>query len=173
MTACDRISISEKAHTFTCSMEEWRGFELSRADVFAVDEHAPTSRSVRRRKGMKLHHHWPTQMTEAIALQSQLRERAICRDLLRPVDRVAGIDVGFEDGGAVARAAVAVLSFPGLELVDSAVAIEKTDFPYVAGLLSFREAPAALNALSKLSVAPDLILRRTPETCDPRRAKST
>jgi deoxyribonuclease V len=82
---------------------------------------------------------------------------------------MVGVDVGFEGEGDVARAAVAVLSFPGLELVDSAVAKEKTRFPYVPGLLSFREAPAALNALSKLSVAPDLILYDGRGYAHPRR----
>jgi deoxyribonuclease V len=116
-----------------------------------------------------LHHHWPTRVKEAIALQCQLRDRVVSRDLLGPVHRVAGIDVGFEDEGAVARAGVAVLSFPDLELVDFAVAKETTRFPYVPGLLSFREAPAALNALSKLSVAPDLILYDGQGYAHPRR----
>jgi deoxyribonuclease V len=114
-------------------------------------------------------HHWPTQAKEAIALQEQLRDRVISRDLLGPVHCVAGIDVGFEDGGVVARAAVAVLSFPGLELVDSSVAVEETRFPYLPGLLSFREAPVALNALSKLSIAPDLILYDGQGYAHPRR----
>jgi deoxyribonuclease V len=114
-------------------------------------------------------HHWPTQVKEAIALQEQLRDRVISRDLLGPVHRVVGVDVGFEGEGDVARAAAAVLSFPGLELVDSAVAKEKAQFPYVPGLLSFREAPAALNALSKLSVAPDLILYDGQGYAHPRR----
>jgi deoxyribonuclease V len=114
-------------------------------------------------------HHWPTQVKEAIALQEQLRDRVISRDLLGPVHRVVGVDVGFEGEGEVARAAAAVLSFPGLELVDSAVAKEKAQFPYVPGLLSFREAPAALNALSKLSVAPDLILYDGQGYAHPRR----
>jgi deoxyribonuclease V len=117
----------------------------------------------------QLSHQWPVRIKEAIALQDQLRHRVVSRDLLGPVHRVAGIDVGFEDAGAVARAAVAVLSFPDLELVDSAVAKEKTRFPYVPGLLSFREAPAALNALSKLGVAPDLILYDGQGYAHPRR----
>jgi deoxyribonuclease V len=98
-----------------------------------------------------------------------LRNRVLPRDLLGAVRRVAGIDVGFEDEGAIARAAVAVLSFPDLELVDFAVAKEKTRFPYVPGLLSFRETPVALDALSKLSVPPDLILYDGHGYAHPRR----
>jgi deoxyribonuclease V len=114
-------------------------------------------------------HLWPTQEKEAIALQRRLRDRVISWDLLRPVRRVAGVDVGFEGEGAVARAAVSVLSFPDLVLVDSAIVRERTRFPYVPGLLSFREAPAALCALSKLSVAPDLILYDGHGYAHPRR----
>ena len=51
----------------------------------------------------QLSHAWPVQVKEAIALQGQLRDPVISRDLLGPVHRVAGIDVGFEDEGAVAR----------------------------------------------------------------------
>ena len=76
----------------------------------------------------QLSHPWPVQVKEAIALQGQLRDRVISRDLLGPVHRVAGIDVGFEDQGAVAQAAVVVLSFPDLELLESAVANERVRF---------------------------------------------
>jgi deoxyribonuclease V len=107
--------------------------------------------------------YWPTQVKDAIALQVQLRDRVISRDLLGPVHRVVGVDVGFEEEGALARAAVAALTFPDLELIDSAMAKEKTRFPYVPGLLSFRE------ALSKLSVAPDLILYDGHGYAHPRR----
>jgi deoxyribonuclease V len=113
--------------------------------------------------------YWPTQVKDAIALQVQLRDCVISRDLLGPVHRVVGVDVGFEEEGALARAAVAALTFPDLELIDSAMAKEKTRFPYVPGLLSFREAPAALTALSKLSVAPDLILYDGHGYAHPRR----
>jgi deoxyribonuclease V len=117
----------------------------------------------------ELAHRWPVQVGEAIALQNRLRNRVVASDLLGAVHRVAGVDVAFEDQGSVARAAVAVLSFPDLELVDFAVAKEETRFPYVPGLLSFREAPAALSALSNLSVPPDLILYDGQGYAHPRR----
>jgi deoxyribonuclease V len=66
--------------------------------------------------------------------------------------------VGFEQGGTVTRAAVAVLDFPGLTLREHAIVRRKTRFPYVPGYLSFREAPAILAALKKLREKPDLIL---------------
>jgi deoxyribonuclease V len=82
---------------------------------------------------------------------------------------VAGVDVGFERDGAVTRAAVAVLSFPGLEFVDEAVVRRPTRFPYVPGLLSIREAPAVLAAFAQLRVAPDLILYDGQGIAHPRR----
>lgn len=74
------------------------------------------------------------------------------------VHTVAGVDVGFEEGGAIARAAVVVLSFPGLTPVAHAVARRPVRFPYVPGFLSFREAPAILDALDQLAAPPDLVI---------------
>jgi len=106
----------------------------------------------------KLLHSWELSPREAIALQSRLRARIVTRDRLGRVRPVAGTDVGFEDGGAVTRAAVVVLTFPALELADWAVIRQPTRFPYVPGLLSFREIPALLTALARLRVRPDLVL---------------
>ena len=106
----------------------------------------------------KLRHSWNLTPKEAIALQHRLRSRVIRIGRPRPVRCVAGTDVGFERNGGITRAAVALLSFPGLELMDYAIARLPTRFPYVPGLLSFREIPALLAALAQLQVPPDLIL---------------
>jgi deoxyribonuclease V len=114
-------------------------------------------------------HRWDVTPKEAIAIQQALRSRVICEDLIDGVAHVAGVDVGFEQGGAVTRAAVAVLRLTDLELVDSALARLPTSFPYVPGLLSFREVPAALEALRGLSVMPDLLLVDGQGIAHPRR----
>jgi len=114
-------------------------------------------------------HGWDLTPKEAMALQEGLRGRLIREDRIGTVRRVAGVDVGFEQDGNVTRAAVAVLSFPGLELQDSALAREPTRFPYVPGLLSFREAPAVLEAFSRLRRAPDLLLYDGQGIAHPRR----
>ncbi len=102
-------------------------------------------------------HRWDLTPEAAIALQQELSGAVITRDEIGPIQLVAGADVGFEpDGSAVA--AVAVLGFPGLELRHQAVERSAATFPYVPGLLSFRETPAALAALQKLSTRPDLLL---------------
>ncbi len=116
-----------------------------------------------------LEHPWGLAPAEAIALQQQLRQRVECVDRLPKVRHVAGVDVGFEQGGAVTRAAVAVLAFPGLDPVDAALARRPTQFPYVPGLLSFRELPAVLDALAGLETPPDVILCDGQGIAHPRR----
>lgn len=114
-------------------------------------------------------HGWNLTPREAIALQEQLRTWVVAEDRLDDVRHVAGIDVGFESGGNVARAAVAILAFPSLELVERAVVRQDTRFPYVPGLLSFREAPPVIEALGRLRTAPDLILYDGQGIAHPRR----
>ncbi len=114
-------------------------------------------------------HGWNLTPREAAALQTRLRDRVVRSGQLADVRHVAGVDVGFEQDGTVTRAAIAVLAFPGLELVDKAVVRRPTRFPYVPGLLSFREAPAVLAAFERLRVAPDLILYDGQGIAHPRR----
>jgi deoxyribonuclease V len=117
----------------------------------------------------KIRHSWKLTPSAAIALQHRLRSRVIRLGMPRRIRHVAGVDVGFERGGGVTRAAVAVLAFPGLELIDHATARLPTRFPYVPGLLSFREIPALLAALEQLELAPDVILCDGHGLAHPRR----
>jgi deoxyribonuclease V len=112
---------------------------------------------------------WDLTPAQARALQERLSGHAELRDRLGAPALVAGIDVGFEDRGRVTRAAVAVLSFPDLQLVESALARRTTTFPYVPGLLSFREIPAVLEALAALARTPDLLLADGQGLAHPRR----
>jgi deoxyribonuclease V len=114
-------------------------------------------------------HSWDVTPAQARAIQLEGRTRVATEDRLGEVRRVAGIDVGFEAGGSVTRAAVAVLGMPSLALVESAVVRLPTRFPYVPGLLSFREIPAVLEALAQLSVPPDLLLCDGQGFAHPRR----
>ena len=117
----------------------------------------------------KIRHSWNLTPGAAIALQHRLRSKVVRLGRPRQVRHVAGTDVGFERGGGITRAAVAVLTFPGLELADYAVVRQPTRFPYVPGLLSFREIPALLAALARLSVQPDLLLCDGQGIAHPRR----
>ena len=89
-----------------------------------------------------------------------MRGEVIRSGALEGVRYVAGVDCGFPSahGGEVTRAAVAVLTYPGLVLHERSVVERPTDFPYVPGFLSFREAPAVLEALARLKTTPDLLI---------------
>lgn len=106
---------------------------------------------------------------EAREIQERLRGQVILEDRLSEIRRVAGIDVGFIDDGATARAAVVVLEFPSLRLLEAATALSPTRFPYVPGLLSFREIPVVLKALEKLKDLPDLLVCDGQGVAHPRR----
>jgi deoxyribonuclease V len=112
---------------------------------------------------------WAQTVEEAIEIQKQLRHLVIVENNLGEVRYVAGVDVGFEDNYTMTQAAVAVLSFPQLQLLESAIAQIPTTFPYIPGFLSFREIPAILKALEKLDLVPDLILCDGQGIAHPRR----
>ncbi len=102
-------------------------------------------------------------------MQRKLKSQLILHDCLGVVQKVAGIDVGFECAGTISRAAVAVLHFPTLNLLETAIARRPTGFPYIPGLLSFRELPAVLDALEQLQEWPDLLLCDGQGIAHPRR----
>lgn len=116
-----------------------------------------------------LQHPWDVEPAAAIAIQKRLAPAVVRRDDVGEVQFVAGVDVGFEDDNTVTRAAVAVLRFPGLERHEQAIARLPTSFPYVPGLLSFREGPAILDALGRLETTPDLLLFDGQGIAHPRR----
>ncbi|MEP6925351.1 MAG: deoxyribonuclease V [Pyrinomonadaceae bacterium] len=115
-------------------------------------------------------HDWNLTPPEAIALQKQLAAEVETNNRL-PVEitTVAGIDLGYVEATNTSRAVVVVLSFPALELVEKAEAILPIQFPYIPGLLSFRETPVAIAALEKLTITPDLILCDGQGLAHPRR----
>lgn len=102
-------------------------------------------------------------------IQERLRGLVESRDRLENIQRVAGVDVGFKESGRITRAAVALLRFPSLELEEQAIVQQPTRFPYVPGLLSFREIPAVLEAMMQLENQPDLLLCDGQGIAHPRR----
>jgi len=114
-------------------------------------------------------HRWDLSPAEARALQQELAGEVVVADDFGDVTTVAGVDAGFEQGGRVTRAAVVVMSWPGLRPLDRAIARLSTAFPYVPGLLSFRELPAVLAAFGQLGRQPDLVLCDGQGIAHPRR----
>jgi deoxyribonuclease V len=98
--------------------------------------------------------------TQALRAEQLRRASEVIRHDDLPVDPpafIAGADVGFEQEGAVTRAAIAILRYPSLELVEYQIARIATTMPYIPGFLSFREYPALLAAWGQLGQKPDLI----------------
>ena len=101
-------------------------------------------------------HLWTLDPKEAIIIQTELRERLVLSWDRRKVNTIAGVDVGFKDQEA--RAAIVVSSYPDLTPIESATAEKAIKFPYVPGLLTFREGPVIVAACRKLRTKPDLLL---------------
>ena len=115
-------------------------------------------------------HSWDVTPTEAVAIQRELAPLVQREGDLDPADVrfVAGVDVSFPVVG-LTRAAVVLLSYPDLQVVETSVIDEPTRFPYVPGLLSFREAPAVLAACAALHGEPDLVVVDGQGIAHPRR----
>ena len=113
---------------------------------------------------------WDGSTVALRTLQSELAAQLLLRDkFAKPLRTVAGFDVGFEEGGAITRAAAVLLDADTLEVIASEVARLPTRMPYIPGLLSFRELPALLAALQQLPEAPDLAFIDGQGIAHPRR----
>ena len=103
-------------------------------------------------------HPWTLDPGEAARVQASLRKRLVLTWDGRAVSTIAGIDVGLKDTSRTARAAIVVLRYPDLTPLDGVTADVPLVFPYVPGLLAFREGPAILAAWEKLHLQPDLLM---------------
>ena len=116
---------------------------------------------------LKANHPWDLSPAQAKALQRSLRERVRVEPFNGPVRRVAGVDVSVR--GDTGRAAVVVLSFPELTPVEATIAERPVTFPYIPGLLAFREGPVVMEAMERLSAPPDLVIFDAQGLAHPRR----
>ncbi|HWQ03059.1 MAG TPA: deoxyribonuclease V [Candidatus Nitrosotenuis sp.] len=114
-------------------------------------------------------HSWNVTPAEARAIQENLRAQVELLDRLPRLRRVAGCDVAFDLPRDRAFAGVIVYSFPEMRELERVWAAAPLEFPYVPGLLSFREAPALLAAFAKLRHAPQLIFCDAQGYAHPRR----
>ncbi len=112
-------------------------------------------------------HPWKLHPRQAFALQRKLAHKVVVENCLGEVHTVAGVDVGLKGGQA--RAAVVVLKYPSLQPIDQATANLPVEMPYIPGLLAFREGPAILEALRRLSTAPDCLIFDGQGLAHPRR----
>ena len=112
-------------------------------------------------------HSWNVTPEEARQLQNRLRTQVISTDQFGRINTVAGVDIGLKKDTAIAS--VVVLSFPELQVVDSVVTASPVRFPYIPGLLSFREIPPLLTAFDQLQTVPDLVIVDGQGIAHPRR----
>jgi deoxyribonuclease V len=103
-------------------------------------------------------HPWNVTPKEAVEIQRRLQPQVTIRNRLKRVRYVAGADVSSSVTDDTVWAGIVVVEFPGLEPVETRWARGKAFFPYIPGLLSFREIPILISALTKLKTMPDLIL---------------
>jgi len=101
-------------------------------------------------------HRWDLSPDDAMRVQKELRERIILRWDKRPVNSIGGVDISIKP--EIVRAAVVVVRFPELTPLEAITADAPLNFPYIPGLLSFREGPAFLAAWEKLEHKPDLLM---------------
>ncbi len=112
-------------------------------------------------------HLWDVTPEEARQIQNKLRTQVISTDQFGKINTVAGVDIGLKKDTAIAS--VVILSFPELQVVDSVLTASPVRFPYIPGLLSFRELPPLLTAFDQLQTVPDLIIVDGQGIAHPRR----
>ena len=115
-------------------------------------------------------HDW-TRVTpaEAVALQQQLRSQIRIEPLTKPVETIAGCDISFNKFEETVYAGIVVLNLETLETIEEAGVVSSATFPYVPGLLSFREIPSLLEAWQKLKTEPDVVMFDGQGIAHPRR----
>lgn len=114
-------------------------------------------------------HSWDVTPSEAVALQKRLREQVIIQPLPDHIELVGGADISFEKFSDTVYSAIIVLRLPELEFVTASGVQSTAPFPYIPGLLSFREAPSLLDAWEKLKVRPDVLMLDGQGIAHPRR----
>jgi len=114
-------------------------------------------------------HPWRVSFHEAVAIQESLRERLALQPLDRPVRLIAGADVAYARSTHCMYAAVVVVRLPELDVVERCGVRRAATFPYIPGLLSFREIPALAAAFARLSSRPDLLMFDAQGFAHPRR----
>jgi deoxyribonuclease V len=114
-------------------------------------------------------HSWRVSVAEARAIQERLSGLVVRAGRPGYVKLVAGTDISGADESGMARAAIVVMGYPGMDVVEVSSVIDRVSFPYVPGLLSFREIPLLARAFRKLSSQPDLVISDGQGYAHPRR----
>lgn len=125
--------------------------------------------SIIRDVNIKKLHDWDISVAQAIDLQRRMAAEVVRSGEVITPRFIAGVDISVEKAKGVATGAVVVLSYPELRVTETKVVQSSLDFPYIPGLLSFRESPLTLSVCEKLSIVPDLVLVDGQGIAHPRR----
>jgi deoxyribonuclease V len=118
---------------------------------------------------VKTLHGWKLSYSRAIAIQERLAGKVRFIPFKGPLGFAGGLDCALSKDGRKIIAVAVVLELPGLEIIEVKSAVRKVTMPYIPGLLSFREAPACISAVRKLSTVPDVFLIDGQGIAHPRR----
>src|SRR5215813_12618092 len=102
-------------------------------------------------------HPWHVSVTEARRIQQRLRRHIQVGPYVQNLRYIAGADISVAHTTPTVYAGVVVLDYPTLTVVERKSVATTTDFPYIPGLLSFREAPALLQVFAQLAIVPDVV----------------
>jgi len=116
-----------------------------------------------------MNHTWNVTPKEAIAIQHELRKKLSQEPMGKMPRLIAGADVSLNLYSTTIYAGIIVLSFPEFKVVDHTLFKGETKFPYIPGLLSFREIPALLECWNKLKTKPDMVMVDGHGIAHPRR----
>jgi deoxyribonuclease V len=114
-------------------------------------------------------HSWQVTPAQAIEIQKKLAGEVSKTGSISAPRHIAGVDISVNRFSKTGTGAVVVLSYPDLQVVESQVVIDRINFPYVPGLLSFREAPLLLAAFEKIKITPDIVMVDGQGIAHPRR----
>lgn len=114
-------------------------------------------------------HKWNVSPKEAIEIQKKLQSKVKLQPLKKQFQYIAGADVSLNLFSKTLYAGIVVFSYPGLNIVDQAFVKIETSFPYIPGLLSFREIPGLVQCFNKLRIKPDMIVADGQGIAHPRR----
>jgi deoxyribonuclease V len=102
-------------------------------------------------------HPWDVSYKEAVRIQERLRDQVVVKSFEGQIKYVLGLDASYVRGSRTVWAGAVVLDFPSLVKKEEQWSQKEISFPYIPGLLSFREIPALIDVLRKISIEPDLI----------------
>ena len=105
-------------------------------------------------------HRWDVTYKEAVAIQEELRAKLILddRDVPEEIRTIAGSDISYSKHNSLFFAAVVLLDYRSMNVIEETSVIENVPFPYIPGLLSFREGPAILKSFERLCNVPDAVI---------------